>query len=237
MSTEPRRLLDDPGADPKLREALRGFAEEDVPFDVTRGLDRLRAARPTPPTAGVPRARPWWVKGIVGASALGVAGFLLLRPEAPTPSGTVAPPPVETPPRVNPPPPPSEALAPEPGDESHGQATPPDEVAPSAQVVSPKRPPKRAPLSPETLAAEVRNLAELRRLVASDPAAAVGFADEGHRRFAEGALYQEREAVAISALARAGRQAEAHRRGARFLARFPRSPFADQVRADARIAD
>lgn len=256
MKPEPIRLLEDARTEPELSAALREFAAEPVHFDIDEGLARLEEALPpsppaTPPlktAAGAARAK-WLGAATVGAGIAGaVAVVALLRsgdpPTPETPAAVQSPvlieppavdlPPIETaeePPAEHP-----EDAAPE-AEESliEGQAQ-----GEEAAVIPEKRParpraPKPPPQSGESIAEEVRHLSELRRLAESDPRAAIRLADEGHRRFAGGALYQEREAVAISALAGAGRADEARRRGERFLATFPKSPFADRVRRAAQI--
>jgi hypothetical protein len=58
--------------------------------------------------------------------------------------------------------------------------------------------------------------------------------DEAHARFPEGALVQEREALAIEALALAGRDEEASARAAAFLREYASSPYGATVRRYAR---
>jgi hypothetical protein len=56
---------------------------------------------------------------------------------------------------------------------------------------------------------------------------------EQHRtRFPHGDLEEEREALAIKALAKAGQPGAARARAAAFRARFPQSLFADGVASD-----
>jgi hypothetical protein len=81
-----------------------------------------------------------------------------------------------------------------------------------------------------TLAEEVAQLARLRALVASDPASAVALAEEGHHRFSGGALWLERESLALDALERLGRREEAATRAARVLQRYPDGPSAERLR-------
>ena len=50
------------------------------------------------------------------------------------------------------------------------------------------------------------------------------------REFPNGALAQEREALAIEALRVSGRSAEARARATKFLTRYPASPHASSVR-------
>jgi hypothetical protein len=67
--------------------------------------------------------------------------------------------------------------------------------------------------------------------LASDPARALAATAEHRRRFPHGVLAQEREVIAIEALQRLGRQAEARARGARFFSRFPDSAYREKVRS------
>lgn len=53
---------------------------------------------------------------------------------------------------------------------------------------------------------------------------------DGNRRFAGGAFREERDAIAVDALARLGREAEARRAAATFLSTYPTSPLAPSVR-------
>lgn len=59
----------------------------------------------------------------------------------------------------------------------------------------------------------------------SDPALALAIADEHARAFPAGELTQEREVVAVEALSRLGRRAEAKRRASALLERFPSTPY------------
>jgi hypothetical protein len=84
----------------------------------------------------------------------------------------------------------------------------------------------------DPFAEESAHLIRLRATAQTDPAAALAAADEGNQRFPDGLFGQEREAIAIGALVRLGRDAEAQARGARFLAAHPTSPFAERIRND-----
>jgi hypothetical protein len=231
----PERLLDDASIEPDLREALRVESARDVPFDVTAGLARLQAAidaPPLPPAAEAATSTGLKLKLLLGGgAAIGAAviGFALTRPE-PAPAPVVAPREVPTP---------TARL------ERPTRVVAPPSAAPSAEPSTPAPPPPSAKISSPPvdkvdkaarIAEEIRHLGEVRQLAASNPAAAAKKADEGHARFKGGMLYQEREAVAITSLARAGRSAEARARGTRFLQVFPKSPFADQIRSATGIA-
>lgn len=220
--TRPVRMIEDESLDAELRQALQAEAARDVPYDAAAGLQQLQQALAGGEAAAV--GSSWKLKLLLGGGGTGAAvaalvGWSLLRSEpAPPPATEPKPAPVVA--SVAPAPPPAPKLE-------------PPEPAPIAAPAVSSAPAPRAPAIDRRarLAEEVRHLAEVRRLAASNPAGAARMADEGHRRFAGGMLYQEREAVAISALARAGRSAEARSRGTRFVERFPQSPFAEQVRA------
>lgn len=76
---------------------------------------------------------------------------------------------------------------------------------------------------------EIEHMARLRSALRRDPAAALALASAGQREFRGGLFGEEREAIAVLALARQGRTAEAERRGARFLRRYPGSAFAARI--------
>ena len=61
--------------------------------------------------------------------------------------------------------------------------------------------------------------------VLADPARALELVDEHARAFPSGELVQEREVVAVEALARLGRKAEATRRANALITRHPRTPY------------
>jgi hypothetical protein len=71
--------------------------------------------------------------------------------------------------------------------------------------------------------AEAALLEKARGELVSDPAQALAATQEHARRFPHGLLTQEREVIAISALRRLGRTAQADARAARFDARYPNS--------------
>lgn len=81
------------------------------------------------------------------------------------------------------------------------------------------------------LATEMRLLHEARTAVRRDPPQALRLAEEHRMRFPDGALREQREAIAIMALIVAGRSAEAERRYWEFHDDFPTSDFHDQLEA------
>ena len=72
-------------------------------------------------------------------------------------------------------------------------------------------------------------LLRARQELASDPSGALTLTQEHARRFPSGALVQEREVLAIEALARLGRSFDAKHRLDAFRARFPRSPHIERL--------
>jgi hypothetical protein len=104
-------------------------------------------------------------------------------------------------------------------------ATPPS-IAPSATVA----PPVTAPPKPGSDAAEQLALEKIRSALKSgDSAAALAAVVEHEKKYPAGAHAEEREALAVQALARAGRTADAKARAERFHQRFPGSFFTSIV--------
>jgi hypothetical protein len=95
---------------------------------------------------------------------------------------------------------------------------------------SPAAEPNPAPARDALLAEEVKQLRQIRRELAGNPAKALAMANEGHQRFRKGVLYQEREALALSALHGLGRRQELEQRGNRYLKAFPSGSFSGRVR-------
>lgn len=228
---EPQRLFDDPELSEALREDLRIAASDaGVEYDPSQGLARLSSA--IAPGAGtVATATGASTKSIVVAIAVGIGaigiGGLLYRTK---------PPPPEAPPVVASAPPTEATRAPPtpiPTAELSVNDLPREAPSASARVEAPAP----SSLSPEErLRAEMKQLAEVRSAVGSAPARALDLANRGHRDFKGGVFYQEREALAISALRALGRSGEANTRAKAFLASFPKGPYAERVRKEAGIA-
>ncbi len=89
--------------------------------------------------------------------------------------------------------------------------------------------PAAAPSAADRLAKEVAQLSEVKQALRTDPARALVLAEAGHKEFADGALRQEREALALSALQKLGQTDALNARGTAFLKRYPQSSFASQV--------
>jgi hypothetical protein len=119
---------------------------------------------------------------------------------------------LQQPPKPAPVAPPVEKVAPPP---------PPAVIVPAA----PERAVETHRLSPRDAArAELRLLQQARAAVArADYAAALTPIGEHARRFRDGRLVEEREALRVKSLAGLGRTEDAHRAAVAFRARFPRS--------------
>src|SRR6185503_877526 len=79
--------------------------------------------------------------------------------------------------------------------------------------------------------AEIQRLGTARALLrSSQPRASLRELDAIAKDFPDGTLAQEREALAIEALGALGEHTAARERAARFLARYPTSPYAADVR-------
>jgi hypothetical protein len=100
----------------------------------------------------------------------------------------------------------------------------PSSAAPASSHVS-----AAAPTAPRREPSEIELLGHAQDELASDPAATLDFAARHARRYPRGALAQEREVLAIDALLRLGRRADAEERAARFDASFPGSPHRRRI--------
>lgn len=111
-------------------------------------------------------------------------------------------------------------------------------ATPSAESIRSPAPvaPERA--SPESIGqgvvarpTEVALLRDARLALGGNPAEALALAEQHRVQFPRGAMVQERELIAISALARLGRHAAVLARAAQFERDFPNSPYRKQVTA------
>lgn len=81
---------------------------------------------------------------------------------------------------------------------------------------------------------ESRMVADARdALRRGDTAGALGMLEQIRLKFPGGVLAQEREALAIEALARSGRKADASARASAFVKAYPTSPLAARVQSFA----
>ena len=82
----------------------------------------------------------------------------------------------------------------------------------------------------ELLEREMRMLKVAQAVLDSDPARSLRLVEMGEREFAGSIFTQERQYVHIVALARLGRNDEAHRMAAAYLSTYPSGPFSERVR-------
>ena len=202
LPPEVRALLDHEREVPPLPAAVRA-----------RLLGRARAAlvagNIATPAALRTAPRLRWAAAaalVVLASAAGAAAYGLRARFAPPPSR----PPIVVPAAVVAPP---------------STPTPAASSAPADVQPAPPHAVETPRLSPADAArAELRLLRQARAAVArQDFAAALGPIAEHTRRFRDGRLAEEREALRVKSLAGLGRTDEARRAAAAFEARFPRS--------------
>jgi len=229
---DPSRLFDSPSAPAGLRDVLRA-ASNDVGTDaqVARLAQRLGPLLgPVGPAAPVAAAsKALGLKLGLASAALIVAGggaWLLasspsaLPPPAPVPTQASASPKAEPAPLTAP----ATPVAPVAQDSPPATVTP--VPAPAASL--PKLPEKPTP--PVQLS-EAELLEQARAALKSNPAVALVRANEHAARFPRGVLVQEREVLAIQALRKLGRAAEADRRAEAFAKAFPGSAFQRKLTA------
>jgi hypothetical protein len=228
----PMRLVDDARFSASLRKGL-GAAKDTPPidYDEAAGFERFAAVIAAPAigiTVAASASKAAAATGLkAGLSFKLIAGFVAAttiatgsiyvatRPSAPPPVVAQAPAPVESAaPRVEP------KVA-----ELTPARAPIDAPTPSAK---PSAAPSASVDPKQRMKAEMAQYAELK--AANDPARALQLANEGHARFPGGTFWQEREMIAISALARLGRRDEAKKRADAFIAAHPESMYSDALR-------
>ena len=214
MSGEPTRLLDDSSVRDELRQRLAREAAVTPPYDVERGLARLRAAiasgaagSGSGPASEPPSSRlsitnyaikgsVWKLAGVVGLAGLtAVVGLQAWGPATHVARAPSAP-----------------AL------QRAAAATP---EAPSIAVILER--------------AEADNLAQIKTALETDPEAALALVSQGNLRFTAGSLREQRDASEVEALSRLGRRVEAEGRAREFLANYPKSPLSERVRQSAKL--
>ncbi|WP_437281272.1 hypothetical protein WME90_12130 [Sorangium sp. So ce375] len=240
MSDPKRWIQEGGGAPPGARELLRAAA----PIRPMTSAELARTAARVAPletaaAAGAGATVPAWVKGIFLASSLGVGGAGLYAALGQDPSAA-APPPVLTDL-------PLERLLSRAGGTVPAEAPaaePPAITAPATTAPRPtpstlhrEAPRSTRPPAPEATGADSDDLLRESNLVdasraalAQDPEAALAALERHQAEFPKGRLSEEREFIAIRALARLGRADEARARAAAFFARYPSSSFAEPLR-------
>jgi hypothetical protein len=200
---------------------LLASAERDVPSDqqlaqlAGRLGDVLDPAHVPPATA--PGSSLLVKLGVaVGVAGLVASGWLLWRRPQPVPHAPTKPPPAAALASVEQAPPP--LVLPSAPNARAAESVP----KPAALRKSGAEPPKSAAVGAEGPSEPVL-LEQARRALASSPASALALTNQHAARFPHGVLAQEREVIAIAALRRLGRGAEADRRAAAFAQAFPGS--------------
>lgn len=255
MSSDPIRLMDDPASGPALRGDLGIATGAAVAgLDMAGGLAALKASVAAQAgTTGVV-APVGAAAGLSTFSKVAIAGALVLggvvawvglrspEPEpvqAPTVGHAIVeapqtPTPLPTPAAVpEAPKPAAVAVPPVPEEEVEPEAVPvDDEAEPEARPKKSKTPRKKAePPSVEDVRAEASLVDRAKRSLSGSPSTALELTNEAKRDFPNGMLVEEREAIAVQALAKLGRTEQAKQRGERFLSRYGRGAHASAVRS------
>jgi hypothetical protein len=222
-ASDPGRLSDATPQSPLGR--LLASAERDVPSDqeLAKLAGRLgNVLEPAQIPAAAAPGSPLWPKlGVaVGVAGLLVGGFLVSRRQHP-----VSPAPSQVSPSAV-------GLAP-----AHSvEATPSAPMPSSSPTVSLAESAPKPALLQKSSAEPIKSAAsgadgpsepvlleQARRALVSSPATALALTNQHVARFPHGVLTQESEVIAIEALRRLGRSAEADRRAAAFAQAFPGS--------------
>jgi hypothetical protein len=214
------------------QEELVRFARRSRPLpDAVRERSRARVER----IAAIPAAAGvlFWMKGLAyAAGALAAIGVVVLvenahhshAPPVPTAPASVTVPSV----RERPAPVITGAMnVPSPVENHEAQTR-----QSQRSIVAPKQEESIADagVTTDSLAAEAAMLEKARGLLASDPNAALATLDAHQAAFPSGHMSMERELIAIDALSRLHRDADARARGEAFLARAPNGIYADRAR-------
>jgi hypothetical protein len=238
-SAEPDRLVDALRAPEDLVLAIR-TARTAGPSAAELQLLAARLNLAPAPPPSTPPARRLAMRGtsvargltVLAIAACGLlAGLRLLTPEPPARVETPAP--VMHLPSLEAAPADPSGLAREPAAAERVAS----ETAPVASALTESTPRiAHASQAPSTevsasYESEARLLRGARAVLKSDPSRALALAGEHERRFATGQLVEEREVIAMTALVRLERVAEASSRWERFRARFPESVYAPRLSA------
>lgn len=250
MSEDLRRLVEDDHTDALMRDDLRHAAAARVEgFDKAAGLAALTAAIAAQggatATAGLSGTTKIGLVVLVAGGTLALWLGLRGPTESPEPSTVAtfdAPKKSERGPST-----PSVTtkleLAPAPADEPPSlEATQPDppmdarpkgssgRTAKNKAGAPPSEPTPSTQPSAADLLREAKLVAQARRSLTSAPAKTLELTAQGAKEFPHGQLVEEREALAIRALAALDRIDEARQRAQRFLRAHARGPHADAVR-------
>ncbi len=252
MSAEPKLpRWTEPGSDApaELAELLRagrlplGSAEQVA--QLSHGLaERIGADLASPAanqvataTRGGLRLARWAAGAVAGAGSIAALWYFTARPPSEAPPSEPAPAPAQLEaPQLDPAPqleaPQLEAPQLEaPQLEASAPSEPPAAREPAAGEPAEERAAQATPRARRTPGgSEVELLRRAQAALVAQPARALALTSEHQRRFREGVLAEEREALAIEALRRLGRLPEAQRRAEVFQRRYPNSVHASRLR-------
>ena len=243
---EPLRLLQDPAASAGLKADMgyaAGAAAEGV--DYTAGLTTLKSAlatqtavTATTSAAGSSVAIKVSVLAAIAGGAIAVWAGTQPSEEPPAPERVAAPVVATERPDADVPAPQFEVPPPPPAAPVEEDAVPLEEEVAAVPVQRPKHrvevPTPLEPKVPSTpgpdFVREAKLVAQARRSLGGNPSRALALTEEAANEFPRGQLVEEREAIAIRALAKLGRDAAARSRAERFLRKHAKGPHADAVR-------
>lgn len=250
MSADPQRLIDDPAFSAMLRTDLELAAQAGVNgLDLGAGAARLRGALAAEPVAaggtavatasvtGKVLVASVVVGGLVGLWAMSGGDAAEPKAEVVTTAPHSAPPGAELVDEPAPPAPlnaPKAAVLDEEDIEDVVDTEPDDTPAPVPVATPPVAEKRKNDQEHHAKAPDHRREAELvaraRRSLADDPDLALRLTTQLGEEFPTGMLVEEREAIAIRALARLGRQQQARRLAEAFLVDHGEGPHADAIR-------
>ncbi|MBX3213631.1 MAG: hypothetical protein KF850_16455 [Labilithrix sp.] len=225
--SDPRPLLDGP-LPPEVADLLRAAAA-DAPPEPAASRARVAASMAASSSVEVTSSTPKAIGG--GPLSLTVVGLVLVAGAATFVATTTAEPTATV---VSAPVAPTTATRPElPSVDSNAASAPPSLRVEDLPAASPALGPSNAPAPPRAA-----NVDELALIDAARADLTAGRPDDALRRVAayralgHARTYAvEADVIEIEALSVSGRTAEARERGARFLARHPRSPYEQRIRA------
>lgn len=258
MSGDPKRWLEDGGgASDVERDLLRGAPDVEPPAGKKSAVWAALVGRLPPggggaagggggaAASGLSLAAKGKIAGAVLASLLG-AGVAANFARHHAPAGLAAPPSAASlSPNAAGAAAPATAPAPAPTATTLAAATPASDPTSGVPASAPADPPAPRPSSrarppaaatatsvdPDALREESALVARARdALHAGDPSGALATLDAARARFPRGVLVQERNVLAIEALAARGDEAAASRQAQAFLKQFPGSPLTGRVR-------
>jgi len=225
---DPPRLLDAASGAPEELRSLFAAGAEDFPTDAQLAALAAKLGPTLGPSAatGSGGSGSGLATGLkVGLAALAAAGVAALVLSQRTPAEHAAPSAVTARGPEAHPAAPSAPAAPAPVQSEPPAAPAPEAPAPSAAA------PAVIPPAFRPAETEAEYLERARGALGKSPALALALANQHRSRFPYGVLAQEREVIAIEALKRLGRSAEAERRIGDFASRYPNSAYRKKLEA------